>query len=306
MAVTRCDTGVLMGRAIAALNAAPAATWSLTVSTSDDQRRNNIEILRAIIAADARVCRARAATLGGTYRSLFLSDIPTPLDHGEALPDRIGPIEQVRIKLVSTDTDYEAGKFDKDLTLADIERWRNNTGSLYGANHNAANSVLSGFYIEQGDQVFFTGYRLTTKIATFTRLLREATDGAMTNGSKTLTATATFTTADVGAVAVVEGAGASGVPLVSPIDAYVGATSVTLRDAASATVSGKRVTIAKCQAPESDEDTVLGLALGSLVKEGDSGVFTPTIVQDARAEVALIEQRAYPVQPLQMTQGAQG
>lgn len=304
MAITRCDLSVLIGRAIAALNAAPASTWVLSISSDDDRRRNTIELLRAIIAADARVCRAHAATLGDGYRSLFLSQT-IDIDHGGDIPDHIGPVEQVRIKYISADSDYKAGKFDEHLSLADIERWRANVGSLYGANHNAANSVLSGFYRQEGNQVFFTGYRLVAKIANFSRLLRVVTDGAMTSGSKTLTATASFTSADIDAVAVVEGAGIAGVPLVSPIDAVGGAGSVTLRDAAGTTVSGKRVTIAKCQAPEVDENVVLGLALGSLVKEGDQGVLIPTIVQDARVDIGAIEQRQIIIQPLQMAQGAQ-
>lgn len=304
MAVTRCDTSTLMGRAIAAVNAAPAATWTLTVSAADDQRRNSIEILRAIIAADARVCTARAATLGDGYRTLFLADT-AELSYGDVFPDHIGPIEQVRIKHVSGDSDYKAGKFDSALTLADIERWRANVGSIYGANHASAGSVLSGFYLEPGAHAFFTGYRLIAKIANFARLLRVATDGAMTSASKTLAATAAFSSADIDAVAVVEGAGASGVPLVSPIDAVGGTSSVTLRDAAGTTVSGKRITIAKCQAPEIDENLVLGIALGSLAKEGDSNAMPP-IVQDARLELAAIEQRQLLMQPLAVAQAAQG
>lgn len=68
-------------------------------------------------------------------------------------------------------------------------------------------------------------------------------DGAMTNGSATLTsATASFTMADVGKVIQVKGAAATGVTsLVTTIQAYTSATTVTLTAAASTTVTGAQV-----------------------------------------------------------------
>lgn len=135
--------------------------------------------------------------------------------HGGILPDSLGPPEQIQIKYVTADSDYKAGKYDPSVSLADIERWRANAGSRYGANHNAANSVLAGFYRLMGRQLFYTGADAKAQLATFTRT------GA-------------------------------------------------------------------CQAPDSDEDMLLGLALGDAVKEGDTGPFIATIVSDARAEYALL------------------
>jgi hypothetical protein len=220
MAITRCSLSVLRGRLIAAVNAAPAATWATSVTPSDDNRRNDTELSNIILAADARVCVARASRVGDGYRSLFLS-LSASITHSGTIPDHLGPIEQVTIKYVSTDSDYKAGKFDASLTLADIERWRANTGSRYGAGHTAANSVLSGFYIRRGSQLFYTGYDAKCLLATFTR------------------------------------------------------------------------TVA-CQAVETDEDMVLGLAAGAALKEGDNGVFLNTLVADARAEYAALLQSSEP------------
>lgn len=81
---------------------------------------------------------------------------------------------------------------------------------------------------------------------------KQVTDGAMSSGTSTLTsATAVFTSADVGKVIDISGAGASasdtqGVTArhnkVGTITGYNSATSVTVSFTASATVSGKTVT----------------------------------------------------------------
>jgi hypothetical protein len=232
MAIVRCDLTTLQGRVIAALNAAPAAAWATTIAATDDPRHNTTEIQKAILAADTTVCKARASTLGDGYRSLFLTD-SGDLTHGSVLPDHLGDIEQVRIKYVTSDSDYKAGKFDESLEVADIENWRANVGSIYGANHNAADSVLSGYYIVQGDQIFFTGHVARCQVANVVR------SGA-------------------------------------------------------------------CQAPDVDEDIVLGLAVGNLIKEGSMVGALATIVDNARRELAAIQGRTLPMPILQSTEAAMG
>lgn len=213
MAITRVDLATVRGRLIAALNSAPAATWATTISATDDARRNSTELTNMILAADARWCEARASCVGDGYRSLFLS-LSASIAHRGVIPDHLGPIEQVTIQLVAAG-DYVAGKFDADLTLDDIERWRTNTDSRYGANHNAANSVLGGYYLRRGSQLFYTGNDAKVQIATFTRT-------------------------------------------------------------------------AACQAPETDEDVVLGLALGAAFKEGDAPAKENALIADAREQLAYI------------------
>lgn len=217
MAITRVDLATVRGRLIASLNAAPAATWATTITATDDARRNATELDKIILAADARVCAARAAKVGDGYRSLFLG-LSTSIAHGTAIPDHLGPIEQVTIKYATADTVYRAGKFDPSLSLDDIERWRTNEGARYGASHTALNSILSGYYIRRGSQLFYTGADAKVLIATFTRA-------------------------------------------------------------------------AFCQAPDTDEEMVFGLALGSSLKEGDTGAPLATIIGDARAEYAALVQQ---------------
>lgn len=213
MAITRVDLATVRGRLIAALNSAPAATWATTISATDDARRNTTELTNIILAADARVCEARASCVGDGYRSLFLS-LSASIAHAGVIPDHLGPIEQVTIQLVAAGS-YVAGKFDVQLTLDDIERWRANVDARYGANHNAANSVLGGYHLRRGSQLFYTGNDAKVQIATLTRS-------------------------------------------------------------------------AACQAPETDEDMVTGLALGAAFKEGDMPEQLNKLVTDAREELTYI------------------
>lgn len=212
MAITRCLLSTVLGRLIAAVNAAPAATWATTVSATNDKRRNDTELTNIILAADARICAARARRRGDGYRSLFLS-LSASITNGSELPDSLGTPEYILIKHATGDTDYRPGVFDSDLSVADINRWRANVGSRYGAAHDAANSVLSGYFRLMSRQLFYTGADAKAQIATFTRT-------------------------------------------------------------------------AACQAPETDEDMLFGLALGDCLKEGDQAPFLATIVTDARAEYA--------------------
>lgn len=168
MAVTRCLLATVRGRMIAAVNAAPAATWTTTITAANDNRRNDTELDNIILAADARICQAHAKKRGDGYRSLFLS-LSASVTHGSELPDSLGTPEQILIKYVAADTEYKPGQFDSSLSLADINRWRTNAGTRYGVAHDAASSVLSGFFRLESRQLFYTGADAKAQIATFTR-----------------------------------------------------------------------------------------------------------------------------------------
>lgn len=213
MAITRVDIFVATARAISALNAGTASAFDGTVA---DERRATGEIEAAILAADARVCRARASRYGDGYRSLFLA-LSASIPHGSVIPDHLGPIEQVVIKHASADSAYKAGKTDPFLTLADIENWRAQGAALYGAAHDASGSAVAGYYREVGGQLFYTGSDAKAYLANFTRT-------------------------------------------------------------------------SSCQAPEVDEDMVVGLALESLLKEGDSGgALVQNMIAAARAQLSALE-----------------
>jgi hypothetical protein len=91
-----------------------------------------------------------------------------------------------------------------------------------------------GGLLDRGGQIF--NVKAYGAKGNLTRL----TDGAMTAGSATLTnsTSAPYQTTDVGKLVAVTGAGASGVLLVTTIQAYVSSSQVTLAVSASTTVSG--------------------------------------------------------------------
>jgi hypothetical protein len=282
-----------------------ANTASSFTAVLDDPRRSPGELFASLQAADDEICTLIGEGEGGQFRPLFLSDT-NDLNHGDTLPDRLGPLTQVKIKYVSTDSDYKSGKFDKDLTLADIERWRANTGDIYGADHDAANSSLSGFYVILGDEIYFTGYRAKGKVATYTRLSRDVTDGAMVSPTKVLTGTLVATSADVGAGVIVDGAGAAGVPLVSRIDVFTNSGSVTLRDAnvSGGSITGKTITIAKLQSPQNYEDALLAFAVMQQVKRGDTVQFAAQYQSAAQGYRSWIMSGRVTLPTLEMAQAA--
>jgi hypothetical protein len=166
MAVNRVDLATVRGRLIAALNAAAAGVWSTTIPAGADLRRNDTELDKAILAADSWVCRLRASTPGDGYRELFQTD-SGPLNHGDRIPHHIGPIEQVRIRLTAGGV-LIPGKHDETVTLGDIQRWRDDANGVYGEDA-AANSQSGGFYVVQGNHIFFTGYEAVILLANITR-----------------------------------------------------------------------------------------------------------------------------------------
>jgi len=129
----------------------------------------------------------------------------------------------------------------------------------------------------------------------------------MSSGVKVLTsATAAFTANDAGGAAMVEGAGASGVVLVSRIDTYTNSTTVALRDAnaSGGGISGKNVTIAKLQAPQNYSNGLLVIAGASLFKWGDNNPFIELCVSQVEGYRARIRGGEKTLPALEMTQAA--
>lgn len=79
---------------------------------------------------------------------------------------------------------------------------------------------------------------------------RNVSDAGMTNGSAVLTsATAAFTSADVGKLVYVGGAGTAGATLKTTVSSYTSATQVTLANAASTTVTNRPLYIGTDNTP---------------------------------------------------------
>jgi hypothetical protein len=121
---------------------------------------------------------------------------------------------------------------------------------LHGQNYQISSPLLlpSGGNVE----LDMTGCTVTLKPGSNCNLLnnaavtavRSVADAAITNGSPTLTsATASFTSADIGRSVTVAGAGLGGVVLTARVSAVGGSTSATLDTNASTTVSGAALSL---------------------------------------------------------------
>lgn len=100
--------------------------------------------------------------------------------------------------------------------------------------------------------------------------LKTSATGAMTASSATLTdSSATFTSADVGKLITVVGAGAAGVDLSTTISAFGSGTSITLTAGATTTVSGATYRFA------TDDSTAINAAITAAAVNGGTVYFPP-------------------------------
>lgn len=233
MATTRVDLVTVRGRVIQALNAGQASTWTTDLTTvpaaQADDRRNNTELDKAILAADAKVCSAICESATNGYRSLFMSEVV--ITHGVELAESIGPIGRPLIQ------PYSGGPWVRGVPKSadDIDSYRANAENLYDAiDHDQSGSSLAGFFdFDPISRVFsLTGLAAKVSLAAFTKT-------------------------------------------------------------------------AACQSPEAYEDTVFGLSLMSLPKEGDSAPFAGLIGMQAVNHLREIKAGAMEVSPIDVPELAQ-
>lgn len=233
MATARVDLVTVRGRIIQALNAGQAGTWTTDLTTvpaaQADDRRNNTELDKAILAADARVCGAICESSSNGYRPLFMAEVV--VTHGAEVAEGIGPIGRPLIQ------PYTGADYVRGVTKAadDIDSYRLNPSNLYDSiDHDQSGSSLAGYYdFDPISRVFnFTGLAAKVALAIFTKT-------------------------------------------------------------------------AACQSPEAYEDTVFGLALMALPKEGDSAPFVGLIGQQALQHIREIKAGAMEVSPIDVPELAQ-
>lgn len=277
---------------IAAKNANAAhasASAGLYGFVLNDSRRTLWETVEAVLEADDETVLDILETVGHWARADYLAD-SNPIIHGEEIPTHQGEIGKVLIQRANGEP-FRASRGKR--TAAEIERYRANTGTyptnIYGASaHTDTGSPLSGFYdISEEDLLFYTGYSAKVEVANVSRSLKTLTDGAInvSVNAKSLTSTS-IDSSDAGALAVVMGAGASGVDFASEVRAAsVGVA--TLADAASTTVSNATLWIAKCQSPAVYQSLVRIRAQKKLHKEGDD----PTLLAIWEKQAEVLEQR---------------
>ena len=122
------------------------------------------------------------------------------------------------------------------------------TSAMLSAGFSASNPeyIAAQIYFSQtpAAQLFAVGRQDLTAIGTATLDGRTVSDGSITEGTDTLTsATANFSSGDVGSTIIVEGAGTAGAALITTIATYVSATDVTLTADAVTTVTAAQTSI---------------------------------------------------------------
>lgn len=133
-----------------------------------DSSYSSEEIDRAIISAGNRIVLAICETDGHAQRGAF--QIPTPLAHGEKIPDHHGSVGIPRI------TPFNGAEYKitgKRKSVEEISAYRHNPGSLYSAiAHDQTDGIfpskLAGFYAIDGQTIYFTGYEAESDLCIVT------------------------------------------------------------------------------------------------------------------------------------------
>jgi hypothetical protein len=272
-------------------NAANSAqTAGLYGFVLNDARRSLWEFAEAALEADGEIVTAILETVGHWARPDYLAE-SDPIAHGAEIPAHVGEIGRVLIQR-SSGALYLPARGRRPG--ADIERYRANTGGVYGATvHTDAGSPLAGYYdISEEDVLFYTGFSAKVRLATYSRAFRATLDGAITAPTKTLSSPlGGFTSADNGSLAVIQGAGVSGVDFASEILNGSG-TTATLADAAGTTVTAATLWVARLQSPAAYLAGIVRLALPKLYKEGDDAGLQSNHVAQAAEIIQMVRRNA--------------
>lgn len=256
----------------------------------DDARRNLFELVEAILEADDEVLLAIKETIGHWARGDFLQ-LSGSITHASTIPTHQGEIGRILIRRSATE-DYLPARGRRPAQ--EIERYRANTGAYpnnaYGATrHTTLGSPLAGFYdVSEEQLLFYAGEDAKIELINTSRQARTVTDAGITSGADILSF-ASANSSDIGAIAVVEGAGVDGVDFASEIRS-VAAPNATLADAAGTTVSNAYALIARCQSPADYQSAVLVKAASKVVKEGDSPSLATYFTQQSDKMEMLIRQ----------------
>ena len=119
--------------------------------TSDDPRHPDAEITKAVLNADAEVCRAICETYGHEDRRQFITQ--TAVANGAEIPVHVGPIDSVLVDAKPATT----------APLEKIRRW-NDYAALFGGS-----AMLEPTYAFDGNRIHITGTTATLGLAQFTQ-----------------------------------------------------------------------------------------------------------------------------------------
>lgn len=171
MAITNADFDIVAAQVISLLNAQDVTTaYPTDLADIGDDRRNPDEIREAIVESDIEARIAICETPGNGFRNGFVavSATLTPLSgnaQSAKLPERIGPVSRVEVKVAASDTLWIAGE---QCPLNEIQEMISNSDAFQNTAHNTANSPLGGYYYidEMSDIITWTGNAVRVYTAT--------------------------------------------------------------------------------------------------------------------------------------------
>lgn len=157
------DYSTIAKQVLSLLNAqAVTSAYPTSVTDIGTTKRNSGELKEAIVESDLEARWAICETPGNGFRNSFItvSAALTPLSGNTQtakLPERIGPVSRVEIKIASADTLWVAGE---QCPLSEVQEMITNPDSVFqNTAHNVANSGIGGFYFidEMADLITWTG-----------------------------------------------------------------------------------------------------------------------------------------------------
>jgi hypothetical protein len=260
----------------------------------NDSRRSLWEFVEAALEADEEIVTAILETVGHWARADYLAD-SAAIAHGGKIPTHAGEIGKVLIQRAAGAAFLPArGR----APSSKIEAYRANTGAppndVYGSTvHTAAGSPLSGLYdISEEDLLFYTGVSAKVQLASFARAFRYTLDAAITAATKDLSSATGFSSADVGSIAIIAGAGGSGTDFASEIFSVPSGTGALLTDAAGSTVVAATMWVARLQSPGAYLPLVVRRALPTLYKEGDDAGLQAVHEKQAGEVIPMVKRNA--------------
>lgn len=150
-------------RQVISLLNAQVATTAYPVSDTDigTTKRNSGELKEAVVEADLEARLAICETPGNGFRNSFIAvSALTPLAgnaQSAKLPERIGPVSRVEIKIASADTTWIAGEW---CPLNEITEIIANPDNVFQTTqHATAGSGIGGYFFidENADLITWTG-----------------------------------------------------------------------------------------------------------------------------------------------------
>jgi hypothetical protein len=146
---------------------AVTSAYPTSVTDIGDSRFNADELKEAIVEADLEARQAICETPGNGFRAGFIAPVTlAPIaenPQSAKLPERIGPISLVEVKLNSGTSGWVPAE---QAPLNEIREMIVNPDNVFGVAHDAAGSATGGYFFidENSDTIHWTGGTSTARV----------------------------------------------------------------------------------------------------------------------------------------------